>query len=50
MNRLGPLFEWFLQLPAVAVLVGLWLAGTAVLGLLVAVLYRYGSGLVQMLL
>jgi hypothetical protein len=43
-------YRWFLRLPVAVVLVVLWFAGLAVLGLSVLAIYLYGSALARMLL
>jgi hypothetical protein len=43
-------YRRFLELPIVVVLVVLWLAGVAVLGIFVLAIYLYGSALMRMLL
>ena len=41
-------YEWFLELPVPAVLVVLWLAGVALLGACVLLLYLYVSLLARL--
>jgi hypothetical protein len=42
-ERTGTAYERFLELPVPVVLAILWLAGVALIGFIVAVLYLYGA-------
>jgi hypothetical protein len=42
-ERIGRVYEQFLELPVPVVLVILWLAGVALIGFIAAALYLYGA-------